>query len=176
MRPITNILLVLALICYLFLPFYDISFIGTVNGLKFTAGTISQALSLSNIILALLPFIAIFGAICLNCLKGRWWVLGTIACSRHCPYCRPLSHCFLSSSTKPSKKQLTTPLKTVAASCVRNSTAWRATCTAPIAPSSKHRPQRRRSRKTPLLSLPRRTRKTPRVSCQKIQVSKVLET
>ncbi len=80
MRPITNILLVLALICYLFLPFYDISFIGTVNGLKFTAGTISQALSLSNIILALLPFIAIFGAICLNCLKGRWWVLGTIAC------------------------------------------------------------------------------------------------
>ncbi len=80
MRPITNILLVLALICYLFLPFYDISFIGTVTGLKFTAGTISQSLSLGNVILALLPFIAIFGAIGLNCLKGRWWVLGTIAC------------------------------------------------------------------------------------------------
>ncbi len=73
-------MLVLALICYLFLPFYDISFIGTVTGLKFTEGTISQALSLGNIILALLPFLAIFGAIGLNCLKSRWWIPGTIAC------------------------------------------------------------------------------------------------
>lgn len=80
MRPITNILLVLALICYVFLPFYDISFIGTVTGLKFTAGTISQALSLGNILIALLPFIACFGAVALNCLKNRWWVIGAIAC------------------------------------------------------------------------------------------------
>ena len=80
MRPVTNILLVLALICYVFLPFYDISFIGTVSGLKFTAGTISQALSLRNGMLALLPFIACFGAIALNSLKSRWWVLGAIAC------------------------------------------------------------------------------------------------
>lgn len=80
MRPVTNILLVLALICYVFLPFYDISFIGTVSGLKFTAGTISQALSLRNVMLALLPFIACFGAIALNSLKSRWWVLGAIAC------------------------------------------------------------------------------------------------
>lgn len=80
MRPVTNILLVLALICYVFLPFYDISFIGTVSGLKFTAGTISQALSLRNVMLALLPFIACFGAIALNSLKSRWWVLGAIVC------------------------------------------------------------------------------------------------
>lgn len=80
MRPITNILLVLALICYLFLPFYDISLIGTVSGLKFTAGTISQSLSARHVIVALLPFIAVFGAIGFNCLKGRWWVLGCIAC------------------------------------------------------------------------------------------------
>ena len=80
MRPITNILLVLALICYVFLPFYDISFIGTVTGLKFTAGTISQALSLGNILIALLPFVACFGAVALNCLKNRWWVIGAIAC------------------------------------------------------------------------------------------------
>lgn len=79
MKPITNILLVLALICYLFLPFYDISLLGTVNGLGFTAGTISQSLSLGNVLLALLPFIAIFGAIALNCMKKRWWVLGAIA-------------------------------------------------------------------------------------------------
>ncbi len=79
MRPITNILLVLALICYVFLPFYDISLLGTVTGLGFTAGTISQSLSLGNVLLALLPFITCFGAIALNCLKKRWWVLGTIA-------------------------------------------------------------------------------------------------
>ena len=79
MRPITNILLVLALICYVFLPFYDISLMGTVTGLGFTAGTISQTLSLDHVILALLPFITCFGAIALNCLKKRWWVLGTIA-------------------------------------------------------------------------------------------------
>ena len=80
MRPITNILLVLALICYLFLPFQDISLMGTVTGLGFTAGTISQSLSISNIALALLPFLACFGAVALNCMKRRWWVLGTIAC------------------------------------------------------------------------------------------------
>ena len=79
MRPITNILLVLALICYVFLPFYDISLVGTVTGLGFTAGKISQSLSLNNVVLALLPFITCFGAIALNCLKKRWWVLGTIA-------------------------------------------------------------------------------------------------
>ena len=80
MRPITNILLVLALICYVFLPFYDISLIGTVTGLKFTAGTISQSISFGNVIIALLPFITIFGAIAFNSLKSRWWVLATIAC------------------------------------------------------------------------------------------------
>ena len=78
MRPITNILLVLALISYVFLPFYNVSLLGTVTGLGFTAGTISQSLSLNNVLLALLPFIACFGAIALNCLKKRWWVLGTI--------------------------------------------------------------------------------------------------
>ena len=80
MRPITNILLVLALICYVFLPFHDISLMGTVTGLGFTAGTISQFQSIGRVVLALLPFLACFGAIGLNCLKSRWWVLGTIAC------------------------------------------------------------------------------------------------
>ena len=80
MRPITNILLVLALICYVFLPFYDLTLIGTRTGLGFTAGTISQALSLKNVLIALLPFLACFGAIALNSFKRRWWVLGAIAC------------------------------------------------------------------------------------------------
>ena len=80
MKPITNILLVLALICYVFLPFYDLSLNGTRTGFGFTAGTISQAISLRNVLIALLPFIACFGAIVLNSLKQRWWVLGAIAC------------------------------------------------------------------------------------------------
>lgn len=80
MRPITNILLVLALICYLFLPFHDISLMGTVTGLGFTAGTISQFQSIGRVALALVPYIACFGAIGLNCLRQRWWVLGAIAC------------------------------------------------------------------------------------------------
>jgi hypothetical protein len=80
MKPITNILLVLALICYVFLPFHDISLMGTVTGLGFTAGTISQFQSIGKVALALVPFAACFGAVALNCLKNRWWVLGTIAC------------------------------------------------------------------------------------------------
>ena len=80
MRPITNILLVLALICYLFLPFHDISLIGKVTGLGFTAGTISQFTSISRVALALVPVAACFGAVGLNCLKRRWWVLGAIGC------------------------------------------------------------------------------------------------
>ena len=80
MRPITNILLVLALICYVFLPFHDIELMGTVTGLGFTAGTISQFQSLGKVALALTPFVACFGAVGLNCLKRRWWVLGAIAC------------------------------------------------------------------------------------------------
>ncbi len=79
MKSITNILLVLALICYVFLPYYDISLLGTVSGMGFTAGTISQSQSVGSVLLALLPFITCFGAIALNCLKKRWWVLGTIA-------------------------------------------------------------------------------------------------
>ncbi|MBQ9554736.1 MAG: hypothetical protein IJV05_00770 [Muribaculaceae bacterium] len=79
MKPITNILLVLALICYVFLPYYNISLLGTVSGMGFTAGTISQSQSVSSVLLALMPFITCFGAIALNCLKKRWWVLGTIA-------------------------------------------------------------------------------------------------
>ena len=80
MKPITNILLVLALICYVFLPFLDISLMGTVTGLGFTAGTISQFQSFNRVLLALIPFVACFGAVGLNCLKSRWWVLGSIAC------------------------------------------------------------------------------------------------
>jgi len=80
MKPITNILLVLALICYVFLSFYDISFQGSLTGFEFTAGTISQNFTVTNTLFALLPFLTVFAAIATNCLKGKWWTLATIAC------------------------------------------------------------------------------------------------
>jgi len=84
MKPITNILLVLALICYVFLSFYDVSFHGSVTGLEFTAGHISQSFSISNLLFALIPFITCFAGIAFNCLKNRWWVLVTMACIAVC--------------------------------------------------------------------------------------------
>lgn len=80
MKPITSILLVLALICYVFLPFYEISFQGGLTGLSFTAGTISQRFSLLNTLFALLPFISCFVALGCNSLKNRWWGLAVALC------------------------------------------------------------------------------------------------
>ncbi len=79
MKPITNILLVLAIICYVFLPFYHISFQGTITGFSFTASTITQQPTLRHITFALLPFIACFFAIGFNTLKNRWWGLASVA-------------------------------------------------------------------------------------------------
>lgn len=75
MKPITSILLVLSLICYVFLPFYDISFQGSITGFSFTAGTITQHPTVRHIAFALLPFISCFLAIGCNTLKNRWWGL-----------------------------------------------------------------------------------------------------
>ena len=73
MKPITSILLALALICYVFLPFYEISFQGGLTGFSYTAGTITQRFTLGNTVFALLPFITCFAAIGFNTLKNRWW-------------------------------------------------------------------------------------------------------
>ena len=73
MKPITSILLALALICYVFLPFYEISFQGGLTGFSYTAGTISQRFTLGNTVFALLPFLTCFTAIGFNTLKSRWW-------------------------------------------------------------------------------------------------------
>ncbi len=78
MKPITNILLALALICYAFLPFYNISFQGSITGFEFTAGTISQQFGAFSLLKGLFPFIACFLAIGLNCLKKNWWAVGSI--------------------------------------------------------------------------------------------------
>lgn len=73
MKPITNILLVAALACYIFLPFHEISFQGTQSGFFYTAGLITQDFSVLKTIYALLPFIACFSAIGVNSLKNRYW-------------------------------------------------------------------------------------------------------
>lgn len=78
MKPITNILLVAALVCYVFLPFYDISFQGGLTGLEFTAGVISRTLSVRGVTFALLPFIAGFLGTGFNCLKNRYWSIGSV--------------------------------------------------------------------------------------------------
>ncbi|MBQ0069027.1 MAG: hypothetical protein KBT09_04655 [Bacteroidales bacterium] len=75
MKPVTNILLVLALVCYVFLPFLDIQFQGSISGLEFTAGTISRTMSFTGISIALLPFISCFLAMAFNCLKNKYWSL-----------------------------------------------------------------------------------------------------
>jgi len=85
MKFITNILLILSLVCYAFLPFYEISFQGSLTGLEFTAGTISkEAAGWASILFALLPFLCGFIAIMFNCLKNWRWgflVVAAIAVS-----------------------------------------------------------------------------------------------
>ena len=47
MKPITNILLVVALICYTFLAFYNVALMPEpLTGLKYTAGNITANFSL----------------------------------------------------------------------------------------------------------------------------------
>ncbi len=80
MKPITNILLVLSLVCYAFLPFYEISFQGSLTGFSYTAGTISRHFSLGNTVYALLPFLACFAAIGFNTLHNRRWGYAALIC------------------------------------------------------------------------------------------------
>ena len=60
MKPITNILLIAAIICYVFLPFRTMDLAGSITGLSYSAGLITENFSLLKTIFALLPFIACF--------------------------------------------------------------------------------------------------------------------
>ena len=73
MKPITNILLLLALVSYIFLPLFEISLVGNLTGLQFTASMISANLSVVYTLYSLLPFLLLFAAIAFNCLKNRYW-------------------------------------------------------------------------------------------------------
>lgn len=71
MKPITGLLLFVALICYVFLPLFELNMVSKdMTGLSFTIDAISSGTHLK---LALLPFVAGFLAIGFNCLKNRYW-------------------------------------------------------------------------------------------------------
>ena len=73
MKPITNILLLLALVCYVFLPLFEISHMGSLTGLEFSSSLITYQLGMKYSLYALTPFITLFLAIGFNCLKSRYW-------------------------------------------------------------------------------------------------------
>lgn len=73
MKPITNLLLVLALVCYTFMAFYEFSFMGSISGLDFTAGKIQLANSALSVMYGLTPYLTLFLAIGLNSLRNRYW-------------------------------------------------------------------------------------------------------
>ena len=73
MKPITNILLLLTLVAYVFLPLFEISLIGNLTGLQFTASMVTANLSFSYTLYSLVPFLLIFAAIAFNSLKNRYW-------------------------------------------------------------------------------------------------------
>ena len=72
MKPITNILLVLALVFYVFLPLMEISHMGNISGLDFSASLLTYNKARFTAF-ALAPFVTLFLAIGFNCLKNRYW-------------------------------------------------------------------------------------------------------
>ena len=74
MKPITNILLLLALVCYIFLPLFEISLVSeNFTGLSFTSVILSSSSSIMDVLFVLMPFITMFLAIGFNCLRNRYW-------------------------------------------------------------------------------------------------------
>ncbi len=73
MKPITNVLLIIYIIVYTFLPIFNVSLVGGQTGFDYTAHTITNSDELLKQLFSLLPFIVAFGAISLNCMKNRFW-------------------------------------------------------------------------------------------------------
>ncbi len=73
MKVVTNILLLGALITYVFLPLFEVEFVGVITGFTYSANAISTSADLAMQVFALIPFISSFGAIAFNCLKNRYW-------------------------------------------------------------------------------------------------------
>lgn len=80
MKPITNVLLIAAIISYVFLPLFNISMEGGWTGFTYTAETISSQALLVKKLFCLIPFLACFGGIALNCMKNRFWGIAVSVC------------------------------------------------------------------------------------------------
>ena len=73
MKPITNILLIIYIIVYTFLPLFDVSLIGGQTGFDYTSHTINNCDQVLKQFFSVVPFITTFAAISLNCMKNRFW-------------------------------------------------------------------------------------------------------
>ena len=60
MKPVTNILLIIYIIVYTFLPIFDVSLMGGQTGFDYTAHTVTMSDELPMQLFALLPFIVAF--------------------------------------------------------------------------------------------------------------------
>lgn len=80
MRTIANIFIILALVCYTFLPLYDVSMKGTITGFGFSAGLISTEAGWRGVMLSLAPYVSGFLAILFNSLHSRRWPWAAIGC------------------------------------------------------------------------------------------------
>ena len=79
MKPITNILLIIYIGAYTFLPIFDVSLMGGQTGFDYTAHTITSSHELLKQLFSLLPFLVAFAAISLNCMKNRYWGIAVAA-------------------------------------------------------------------------------------------------
>lgn len=73
MKLVTNILLLAAIIVYVFLPLFEVEFDGGMTGFTYTANTLTESTEWTKQIFSLLPFIGCFGGIAFNCMKSRRW-------------------------------------------------------------------------------------------------------
>ncbi|MEF9923299.1 MAG: hypothetical protein RR061_05140 [Muribaculaceae bacterium] len=80
MKSVSNLLLVAVMIIYIFLPLFDLGIFGGQTGFEFTESTLNKSTSLEKIIFALIPFMACFGAIALNCLRNKLWRIASCLC------------------------------------------------------------------------------------------------
>lgn len=65
--------------CYVFLPFRTMDLAGSITGLSYSAGLITENFSLLKTLFALLPFIACFAGVAINSNKHRYWGVVTAA-------------------------------------------------------------------------------------------------
>ena len=77
MKPITSLLLIVAIVCYVFMPLFEYKMLDKdMTGLTFTIDAITNG---SHVFVALLPFLATFLGIGFNSLKNRYWGVAVVA-------------------------------------------------------------------------------------------------